>query len=330
MSANNDHVINYEALKAPFPVESITWKPQAVSKDKSRAMAVPYADLRAYEDRLNAVVGDLWQSKAEFIVAGDRLVCVVHLSINGLTRAGDGESPLSDDNAATSAYAQAFKRACSRFGLGRYLYDLPTVWVDYDPQRKAITEEARRQLEGIYRRYLETGQADVPTPQKPRRGNDGKGQNGNGEVKIPPVSEEATRRARAVELSFGKHKGKTLGEVFDAEPDYVRWLSENAQSPKLRAAAGYLMQLRQGQEPEQAEAGGQEPNGDGQAEDGDGGPGAVVVPFGKFRGKTLAEIAKIEPSYIIWLANNAKTPKVQQAAAALIEAVAESQEEGEK
>jgi len=37
-----------------------------------------------------------------------------------------------EDSAMTSAEAQAFKRACSCFGLGRYFYDFDPPWVDID------------------------------------------------------------------------------------------------------------------------------------------------------------------------------------------------------
>jgi hypothetical protein len=36
----------------------------------------------------------------------------------------------------TYADAQAFKRACSCFGLGRYFYDFPVFWVDLDQNRQ--------------------------------------------------------------------------------------------------------------------------------------------------------------------------------------------------
>jgi hypothetical protein len=36
----------------------------------------------------------------------------------------------------TSADAQAFKRACSCFGLGRYFYDVSAIWVDLDQNRQ--------------------------------------------------------------------------------------------------------------------------------------------------------------------------------------------------
>jgi hypothetical protein len=54
-----------------------------------------------------------------------------------------GECPSTgDENAWTSAIMQAFKRACSPFGLGRYHYNLPTPWVDYDQGRRQIKHPA--------------------------------------------------------------------------------------------------------------------------------------------------------------------------------------------
>ena len=38
----------------------------------------------------------------------------------------------------TSADAQAFKRACSCFGLGRYFYDFPATWVDLDHKGQPV------------------------------------------------------------------------------------------------------------------------------------------------------------------------------------------------
>ena len=38
--------------------------------------------------------------------------------------------------------AQAFKRACSCFGLGRYFYDIQAVWVDLDQNRQPVRTPA--------------------------------------------------------------------------------------------------------------------------------------------------------------------------------------------
>ncbi len=42
----------------------------------------------------------------------------------------------------TSADAQAFKRACSCFGLGRYFYDFNAIWVDLDQNRQPVRTPA--------------------------------------------------------------------------------------------------------------------------------------------------------------------------------------------
>jgi hypothetical protein len=47
-----------------------------------------------------------------------------------------GEEWADNDNACTAAEAQAFKRACSCFGLGRYLYHFTGVWVDLDERKR--------------------------------------------------------------------------------------------------------------------------------------------------------------------------------------------------
>src|SRR5271157_5205888 len=149
-----------EALGEPFDPELIYWKPQATSKDKTKAVAAAYADPRAYSDRLNEVIGpDKWSThyevttiapiagpdpkdwKNKFTYKGKVLV-VATLTIEGVGHnSGTGESDAVDENAITSAEAQAFKRAATRFGLGRYLYDLPkNQWVPYDDSSRRITE----------------------------------------------------------------------------------------------------------------------------------------------------------------------------------------------
>src|SRR5208282_1675035 len=80
-----------------------------------------------------------WKNK--FIYKGKVLVvCTLIIDELGYN-SGTGESDAVDENAITSAEAQAFKRAATRFGLGRYLYDLPkNQWVPYDKKSKRITE----------------------------------------------------------------------------------------------------------------------------------------------------------------------------------------------
>ena len=135
-------------LSKPFHPSAITWKPGSVSREKKVAMALAYADVRAYQNRLDDVCGMNWS--VSYTPWGDKIIC--HVTIHGVTRSSTGEaSAQSEKNEidGTSAEAQAFKRACAMFGLGRYLYNLPTVWADYDEGRRQFTDQGKAKLNGV-------------------------------------------------------------------------------------------------------------------------------------------------------------------------------------
>jgi hypothetical protein len=131
---NDAHVL----LCKPFAPSLIELKPGAITGDKSRALAMPFVDSRAYQTRLDRVVGPAGWS-VEYRPLSDRAV-LCRLTILGVTREDVGECNASDENAATSAVAQSFKRACSAFGLGRYLYSLPQIWAQYDEKKRQIVD----------------------------------------------------------------------------------------------------------------------------------------------------------------------------------------------
>ena len=140
-------------LEIPFSPEQVRWRVTNTTNDKKRGQIVPYADPRAYTDRLNALftprgwtrlykvetMGNITRvKKAESIVSGKVLVtCTVTVFGIG-SHSGTGEEWADDENCMTSADAQAFKRACSCLGLGRYFYDVPAIWVDLDQNRQPV------------------------------------------------------------------------------------------------------------------------------------------------------------------------------------------------
>lgn len=140
-------------LSKPFPPTAIIWKPGATTKDGTKCMALAYADLRSYQDRLDEVCGLDW-SVAYEPWGESRMIC--RLTIGGITRASTGEMSASEakgDNGGTVAEAQAFKRACAMFGLGRFIYDLPSPWIEFDSQRKRISEAGQAELDSRYRAW---------------------------------------------------------------------------------------------------------------------------------------------------------------------------------
>ena len=149
-----------QRLIEPFDPEEIKWRVTATSTiqtkrgPQKRGQLIAYADQRAYTDRLNSVFGEWgWtrdydvqvaqnferrtaSDKSQSAVAA-KVVVVSRVTIHGLgTHTGVGEEWADDENAATRAEAQAFKRACACFGLGRYLYDLDKTWVDLDQSNR--------------------------------------------------------------------------------------------------------------------------------------------------------------------------------------------------
>lgn len=128
----------------PFDPEQIGWKasdrPDEIDFERSRVVAYPVVDPRHYYRRLNAAAGAGWQDHYTVQHLGGQITVVCALTIGDVTRTGDGAAMASGPNAITIASAQAFKRACVKFGIGAYLYSFPTTWADAELLRRADRE----------------------------------------------------------------------------------------------------------------------------------------------------------------------------------------------
>jgi hypothetical protein len=136
-------------LEIPFDPSVIEWRVTNTANGQPRGQIVPYAGPRAYTDRLNAIFTPTgWtrryavQTSANFERAKDKkivakVLVTCELTIFGLgSHSATGEEWADNDNACTAAEAQAFKRSCSCFGLGRYLYYFAGVWVNLDERKR--------------------------------------------------------------------------------------------------------------------------------------------------------------------------------------------------
>jgi hypothetical protein len=144
------------ALEDPFDPREIKWRVTNTTSDRRRGQVIAYADPRAYTDRLNTlftvrgwtreyavqVIQNFERKErgnGEGVISG-KIVVTCKLTIAGLgSHSGLGEEWADNENAGTAAEAQAFKRACSCFGLGRYLYDLGGNWVDLDERKQPLS-----------------------------------------------------------------------------------------------------------------------------------------------------------------------------------------------
>ncbi len=129
-----------KALRNPLHPSEVKFKPAQVKGN--RCMALAYIDARAVMDRLDDAVGiDGWRDSYSVQPDGS-VLCRLEIRIGGewISRedvGGESEQPDKHDK-AKAAHSDALKRAAVKFGIGRYLYHLPRVWVDYDPKRRQI------------------------------------------------------------------------------------------------------------------------------------------------------------------------------------------------
>jgi hypothetical protein len=180
-------------LREPFDVAELDFRPMIVAKDKKRAQAAVYADPRTYMARLDEVY-PAWE--CTYSTWGDRIIC--HLTIAGVTRSSTGEMDKQSENqeiGGTAAEAQAFKRACTQFGTGRYLYEIKGLWAEYDEVKRAFTDSGLAELR---RRMVEITKALLGEPVTPKRA-PGKGPRTSSATqetqKAPPPVEETKARA---------------------------------------------------------------------------------------------------------------------------------------
>ena len=149
---------SFEQLKAPFDVSDVEYRPGATTKDKTRAIGLAYVDKRVYEERLDTCWGTDWH--VEYRPLSDKAV-ICKLTILEVIREDVGEYTADDVASYPTAVAQAFKRACSAFGLGRYLYALPQTWAEYDADRRRFTDEGLAHLKRAYDAALRAQQPVV-------------------------------------------------------------------------------------------------------------------------------------------------------------------------
>jgi len=231
-----------EALSEPFPSHEVEFKPGATNREKTKALALAYVDSRPYIQRLNLVCPD-WNDEYQVMMLPDRVVVLCRLTIAGVTRTGDGECLLNggeegeraEPNAVTTASAQAFKRACVKFGLGAYLYALPQVWCDYDQAKRKIINPPTlpdwalppaERLEKASRAAIEREAAERRLPVSET------------ETTVAPQPASTTPSEPAaddlpdpgkVTIHFGRYKDKSLAEVWALGKEgqgWVRWCAK--------------------------------------------------------------------------------------------------------
>lgn len=120
--------VDWKALAAPFPLGKVKWRPHALSRDGTKALALAYIDAREVMNRLDQVVGPgNW--KDDLRVAGPRVICWIFIRVDGEWIGKSDGAGDSDVEPEKGGLSDAFKRAAVKWGVGRYLYALGSPWV---------------------------------------------------------------------------------------------------------------------------------------------------------------------------------------------------------
>lgn len=136
MNAGLKESLDLTKLKDPFPSEKISWRVGATNKEKTKGLALAYIDARDAMERLDNVCGvEGWQRKHPH--ANGKTTCAIGIKIDAEWIWKEDGAGDTQTEAEKGALSDSFKRAGAVWGIGRYLYDMPSIWVEIEPYGKS-------------------------------------------------------------------------------------------------------------------------------------------------------------------------------------------------
>lgn len=140
--------MNIADLRKPFPPEKISWRVGPTTQDKKKGQALAYIDARDVMGRLDEVAGAHWQC-AYVPMPNGTCCCSIGIKIgdewvwraNGAINLTDSDKPDQKEMTEKGSYSDAFKRAAVLWGIGQYLYDIESPWVELDDKKRILKSE---------------------------------------------------------------------------------------------------------------------------------------------------------------------------------------------
>lgn len=123
-------------LSAPFYPNEIEWRIGATNTNKTSGIALPYITNRAIMNRLDDIFG-IFGWKNEFIIQDKAKICGISIKIGDEWFTKYDGADDTNIEATKGGLSNAMKRAAVQWGIGRYLYKLPTMWVAIEQNGKS-------------------------------------------------------------------------------------------------------------------------------------------------------------------------------------------------
>lgn len=127
-----------DALKRPFPADRVHWRIGSSNVDKKtgelrwgdspQGQAVCYIDSRDVMKRLDELLPFQWQDRYSH-AAADYYICEIGLQLDGEWHWRSNGAGATAVEAEKGGMSDAFKRAAVMWGIGQYLYKVPSVYV---------------------------------------------------------------------------------------------------------------------------------------------------------------------------------------------------------
>ena len=170
-------------LADPFEDSDIEWRLQHANEERGSGIAVPYVTNRAIQNRLDKTVG-ISNWKNEFLPwhgDGKKSAQLCGISIyfpergEWITKYDGAED--SDIEPVKGGLSDSMKRAAVQWGIGRYLYEMDTVFVDIEKSGKTVVikESSKAKLNHAHRSVIRrvfaavkpSGSVNAPPESKP-------------------------------------------------------------------------------------------------------------------------------------------------------------------
>jgi hypothetical protein len=131
--------LNLDRLKDFFRPDEIEFRIGATNHDKTKGIALAYVTNRAIQNRLDEVCGpENWRNEYKPWKENSQICGIsIYDTEKGewITKWDGAEDTKTEP--VKGGLSGAMKRAAVQWGIGRYLYDIPNVWVEIVPVGKS-------------------------------------------------------------------------------------------------------------------------------------------------------------------------------------------------
>lgn len=222
-------------LRKPFGIEELEWVVSSTWANGSKGIIAPYMSARAVMNRLDSVFGINGWSASYRVMDNLGVICTLTVKIGGEWIDKQDGSGFTKVEPLKGGISGALKRAASCFGIGRYLYGLPTVFVDLEDKKfkgkvvglpdEFVPEDERQGLSEVKIEYPSSSGYHKSAPKNPAP----KGE----------LTEEVKAAMEYVVHDDKYNTGKKMGDVWNNSLKFLAKSSDPAQANAAKIVAQY-------------------------------------------------------------------------------------------